>query len=170
MNRLGFGDFHAAHFSPQQVEQWKHLLRKDLYPSWQPYQQEQEYPQEPMNDTMEDQHVIQDDQDPLHGLSKEAIEIFRFSEAYRKEREATEREQGGGEEDEESTFDDEPYMCNGPHKGGIETPANRLIHVDMETKYCEQVALQERFLDAEYIKTCQTKDSPVVLWPVVPLR
>ena len=90
MNRLGFGDFHAAHFSPQQVEQWKHLLQKDLYPSWQPYQQEQEYQEEPMNDSMEeetDQQVIHDDQDPLHGLSKEAIEIFRFSEAYRKERE-----------------------------------------------------------------------------------
>lgn len=91
MNRLGFGDFHAAHFSPEQVEQWKHLLQKNLYPSWQPYQQEPYQAEEaPMNDTMEEQvdqeQDMQQEQDPLHGLSKEAIEIFRFSEAYRKER------------------------------------------------------------------------------------
>ncbi|KAJ8652015.1 hypothetical protein O0I10_012359 [Lichtheimia ornata] len=180
MNRLGFGDFHAAHFSPQQVEQWKHLLQRNLYPSWQPYQeqqQQQQYQQEPtMNDAMEEevdqQQDIQDDQDQHHGLSKEAIEIFRFSEAYRKEREAAEREQGGDEDEDEDqgTFDDEPYICNGLHKGGIETPANRLIHIDTEAEYSEQVVIQERFLDAEYIKACQTKDSPVVLWPVVPLR
>lgn len=86
--------------------------------------------------------------------------------------EAAEREQGGDEDEDEDqgTFDDEPYICNGLHKGGIETPANRLIHIDTEAEYSEKVVIQERFLDAEYIKTCQTKDSPVVLWPVVPLR
>lgn len=91
----------------------------------------------------------------------------------RKEDSLGEAAEGGGDEDQDEdqgTFDDEPFICHGLHKDGIETPANRLIHLDTETKYCEQVVIQERFLDAEYIKSCQTKDSPVVLWPVVPLR
>lgn len=100
-------------------------------------------------------------------------ERYLFCKTNRKEDSLGEAVEGGGDEDQDEdqgTFDDEPFICHGLHKDGIETPANRLIHLDTETKYCGQVVIQERFLDAEYIKSCHTKDSPVVLWPVVPLR
>ncbi|KAI9311548.1 hypothetical protein BX666DRAFT_940159 [Dichotomocladium elegans] len=103
-NRLAFGSFHSQHFSVHQVQEWKYLLRNQLYP---PDWIASQYPHGNCEDYQEleqvscDRHnvmqekeqcdeakesVVENEQQVSNGLSKEAIEIFRHSEAYRKER------------------------------------------------------------------------------------
>ncbi|ORZ17806.1 hypothetical protein BCR42DRAFT_412555 [Absidia repens] len=94
MNRLPFGSFHAAHFSPQQVQQWQSYLQNIQSPlAFQNYAQEevQQYTNEFNKDTTlptdQDAEGDQGDEDDDNlFLSKEAIAIFEFSEAYSAQR------------------------------------------------------------------------------------
>jgi hypothetical protein len=87
MNRLPFGSFHAAHFSPQHVQQWHSYLQNLPIPPSDYYQQTQE----PAIDNHEESRQSEPDVDDLP-LSKEAMEIFEFSESYSKERRYFEKE------------------------------------------------------------------------------
>ena len=100
-NVLRFKSFHERHFSPDQVKHWQSILNQQSGASqWQQCdtsqsyssQQvettaaenyEEEYYEEEYNEEY-DEEGQQDTEAPT--LSEEAIEIFRFSEAYRKER------------------------------------------------------------------------------------
>ncbi|KAI8327029.1 hypothetical protein EDC96DRAFT_422230, partial [Choanephora cucurbitarum] len=88
MNRLGFGEFHRKHFGPEQQQYWQsmlfqqapHMYDESYYPN---------YDQQAWNKEEEDQPVTEEPTEdyPDQALSREAIEILQFSEAYRKERE-----------------------------------------------------------------------------------
>lgn len=110
MNQLRFGAFHAAHFGSHQTSQWQTYLYGPLAHAgdehgnlghnqpWptehgrgadsQPYQSAAyEYEQAEMNATIPENGVaMEENETEYQGLSKEAVEIFKFSEAFRKER------------------------------------------------------------------------------------
>ncbi|KAI9262032.1 hypothetical protein BY458DRAFT_515648 [Sporodiniella umbellata] len=111
MNRLGFADFHAKHFSQEQQNYWSSILHQqqllavqgqslqeingnhpeqeyDLYPS---YNGNNSYSEQYCNNEVAyDEQEIEaaeglEVQEDYH-FSKEAMAIFEFSENYRKER------------------------------------------------------------------------------------
>ncbi|KAI8337671.1 hypothetical protein BC941DRAFT_425887 [Chlamydoabsidia padenii] len=90
MNRLSFGSFHAAHFSPQHTQQWQSYLQQlhsHTYEHYYPPQEPGHYTHEELRRTDQDlDNNSGDDDDDDLPLSKEAIEIFEFSEAFSKER------------------------------------------------------------------------------------
>ncbi|KAI7856536.1 hypothetical protein BDC45DRAFT_437190 [Circinella umbellata] len=106
-NVLQFKSFHERHFSPEQVKYWQqHILnqqqQQQQHSTWQWQQYNESYPSYNDNDptilaneetyTQEEEIDINMEQEPnvdqhqQTSLSQEAIEIFKFSEAYRKER------------------------------------------------------------------------------------
>lgn len=100
MNRLSFADFHAKHFGQEQQEYWKSFLQQQQFYSYQNTDEKLPHntnlnPNDQSYEAFEDQNYNEDypqedqmeeEDDECHGLSKEAIEIFKFSEAYKKER------------------------------------------------------------------------------------
>ncbi|KAI9275900.1 hypothetical protein BDA99DRAFT_198434 [Phascolomyces articulosus] len=113
-NVLQFKSFHDRHFNPEQVKHWQQFIlnqqqqqqqeQPDLS-QWQQYNESNAYwsNQENNGDYSANQETytqgvtneyMEQEQEPYYeeeegqpgGLSKEAIEIFKFSEAYRKER------------------------------------------------------------------------------------
>ncbi|KAI7866598.1 hypothetical protein BDF14DRAFT_1882378 [Spinellus fusiger] len=100
-------------------------------------------------------------------LSKEAIEIFKFSEAYRKQRDAL-------KEPEQDTFEQDWALGESTvaYKNGMEAPPTTLIFSNTTTAETPALQLQEHVLNSHYIESCTkgTLHSPIVLWPILPLR
>ncbi|CEI96424.1 hypothetical protein RMCBS344292_10585 [Rhizopus microsporus] len=180
MNRLGFADFHAKHFGPEQQEYWKQFLRNQQ----QYYQQQNDeqssqlvsdysyyyynHDNEPTD--LEEEQVQANESYDDDGLYKEAIEIFRFSEAYRKERdeERLKQEEADQVGKEDWKFDESSVICS----GGSEAPATCLVLTQKSKQQSENLRMKEDMLNSEYLSSCTNKDTdtPVVLWPVLPLK
>ncbi|KAG2220239.1 hypothetical protein INT45_008780 [Circinella minor] len=195
-NVLQFKSFHERHFSPEQVKYWQqHILnqQQQQHSTWQWQQYNESYPsyhdndptivneetyiqEEEININMEQEPNV--DQQQKTSLSQEAIEIFKFSEAYRKER----------EESEEKNIEEEEHdkWITNAYRNGIEAPVSCLVYHsnkddddDLETTISssspsspsssiERIRIQEHILNSNYLDTC--RKGQVVLWPVLPLR
>ncbi|KAG0171468.1 hypothetical protein DFQ28_005143 [Apophysomyces sp. BC1034] len=193
MNSLPFGSFHAKHFGQEQILHWNHVLgihsqqahhSQLASPS---YFYSHNYDQNYAEGDVEveevvdrETNVVQQPSPQAEGeyyiedstpttLSKEAIEIFRFSEAYRKEREQLDKEMDDTEEDEDSWDFNESSVA---HRHGIEAPATCLIRTQASLPESTQLRFQEQLLNSAYLESCVTStgDAKVTLWPVLPLR
>ncbi|GAN10808.1 hypothetical protein MAM1_0404c10358 [Mucor ambiguus] len=178
MNRLAFGDFHAKHFGPEQKAYWQNMLQQQQQQQ-QYYQQnaheyyqyeaaelqqqdqpesEEHYPEEEEEEEEEEQQ-----------LSKEAIEIFRFSEAYRKEKELERisREKDDTEGMQDWQYDESTVLCS----GGMEAPTTSLVLTQPRSMH-EKNRIQEELLNSAYLNSCRNSDNQeaVTLWPVLPLK
>jgi hypothetical protein len=188
MNRLGFADFHAKHFGPDQKAHWQSMLQQqqlNMYPQQQYYdytqdqeQGEQEYynNEEYEEYAQEEEEYEEEEQEDELQLSKEAVEIFRFSEAYRKERE---EERLKEEEEDQEGMEDWQYDESTVHiSGGIEAPATSLIltkkrnEKEEKSKKSNKITIQEELLNSAYLLSCTSSgnDAPVILWPVLPFK
>ncbi|KAG0746586.1 hypothetical protein G6F57_005265 [Rhizopus arrhizus] len=184
MNRLSFADFHAKHFGQEQQEYWKSFLQQQQFYSYQNTDEKLPHntnlnPNDQSYEAFEDQNYNEDypqedqmeeEDDECHGLSKEAIEIFKFSEAYKKERE---EERLKEEEEEEKgkegwKFGESSVLCS----GGIEAPVTCLVLTRNRESTSENLRMKEDLLNSAYFTSCINKDvdAPIVFWPVLPLR
>lgn len=187
MNRLGFADFHNKHFSQEQKLYWQNMLQQQ-----QQQQQQQQYydcsqttyneywqEQPTQEEWKDDQNEIEEEEEEEEveeiygGLTKEAIEIFKFSEAYRKEREIEKlREEHVDEEGmEDWQFDESTVHVS----GGQEAPAASLVLTKKSNKsnISEKIRIQEELLNSAYLASCRSsddQDAPVILWPVLPFK
>lgn len=167
MNRLAFGDFHAKHFGPKQKAYWQDMLQQQQ-------QQQQYYQQDAYDDYQYEATELQQQQDQPedekeHHLSKEAIEIFRFSEAYRKEKELERisREKDDTEGMQDWQYDESTVLCS----GGVEAPTTSLVLTQPKSTD-EKNRIQEELLNEAYLNSCRDYNGQeaVVLWPVLPFR
>lgn len=97
-------------------------------------------------------------------LSKEAIEIFQFSEAYKKELEE--------EQMSEKSVEVRDELIVPHHRNGIEASSTQLVLADPDRKpETERIGVMEHVLNAAYLESCRpSSNEPVVLWPVIPLN
>ncbi|CEP07733.1 hypothetical protein [Parasitella parasitica] len=166
MNRLAFGEFHSKHFGPEQKAYWHSVLQQQ-----QQQQDQQEFygyhHYEIGQDTEQNQE--QDEENYEKQLSKEAIEIFQFSEAYRKEKEAEriEQEKNDTEGMQDWQYDESTVLCS----GGMEAPTTSLVLTQPKSRN-EKIRIQEDLLNSAYLSDCKSSNNqePVVLWPVLPFR
>ncbi|GAA5800439.1 hypothetical protein HPULCUR_005869 [Helicostylum pulchrum] len=140
--------------------------------SQQPYYTEQEYhDQEHVdNQQYENQYYEENNQyeEEEEELSKEAIEIFRFSEAYRKERE---EERLREQVDDQGGMQDWQYDESTVHvSGGMEAPATSLVLINERTEKSDLIKIQEELLNTAYLASCTSDEVPVILWPVLPFK
>ncbi|KAI9483389.1 MAG: hypothetical protein EXX96DRAFT_558028 [Benjaminiella poitrasii] len=191
MNRLAFGEFHQKHFGAQQKSYWYSILQPHLqnqcHEHDQYYQQDAYYGDDQQQyydyeDDYHDSHHDQDQQeeeeyitkeDQEEELSKEAIEIFKFSEAYREklESERLEREEKDAEGMEDWQYDESTVHCS----GGLEAPATSLVLTKPGATRPDrqsQLRMKEDLLNSAYLSSCIEDDNntPVVLWPVLPFK
>lgn len=176
MNRLAFGDFHSKHFGPEQKAYWQSVL-KQQQPQPQQQQQQQQYQEQfyeySQYETEEQQQEEQEQEEeyyPEHEeLSKEAIEIFQFSEAYRKEKELEQvnREKDDTEGMQDWQYDESTVFCS----GGIEAPTTSLVLTQPKSSN-DKIRIQEDLLNSAYLNSCRNsnKQEPVILWPVLPFK
>lgn len=105
------------------------------------------------------------------GLSKEAIEIFEFSEAYRKEKELEKQKQ---EDEDKEGMDNWQYDESNVHcSGGLEAPATSLVILKSELERPpknSKLRIQEELLNSMYLSSCLQDSSTAVLWPVIPFK
>lgn len=151
---------------------WQNMLQQQQYNSSQEYSQGQPS-QEEWNDNeyyeVEDE---EEEEETFGGLTKEAIEIFKFSEAYRKEREIEKlkEEQVDEEGMEDWQFDESTVHVS----GGQEAPATSLVLINKSNKLnlSEKIRIQEELLNSAYLSSCSSdnQDVPVILWPVLPFK
>lgn len=194
MNRLGFADFHANHFGPEQKAHWQSMLRQqqqqfhvtqhhhyyDYSQQPQPDQEEsyhhndnyEEYAKDEQVEEEAEEEEEEDDEQAEVEISKEAIEIFRFSEAYRKERE---EERLKEEQDDQKGMEDWQYDESTVHvSGGIEAPATSLVLTKKrnQKEKSSKITIQEQLLNSAYLSSCSSSsnDAPVILWPVLPFK
>ncbi|KAG2228486.1 hypothetical protein BDF21DRAFT_413907 [Thamnidium elegans] len=157
----------------------------DQQPSYdsvdQSYPQTPTYPQQPYytehgyydqehvdNQQYDDQYDEKNDQYEEEELSKEAIEIFRFSEAYRKEREVERLKE---QVDDQEGMQDWQYDESTVHvSGGMEAPATSLVLINKRTEKSDLIKIQEELLNTAYLASCTSDDIPVILWPVLPFK
>jgi hypothetical protein len=180
MNRLAFGEFHQKHFGPEQTAYWSLMIQQQQQQyeqAQQYYSYENDYSQQPIDSRNYAQDQYQDPQQNQYEyheeeeeeLSKEAIEIFRFSEAYRKEKELArleaEQEETKGMQDWQ--YDESNVLCS----GGQEAPVTSLVLTQPETtrpvKHSHN-RIQEELLNSAYLSSC--RHDQVVLWPVIPFK
>ncbi|KAI8364573.1 hypothetical protein BD560DRAFT_402780 [Blakeslea trispora] len=169
MNRLGFGEFHQKHFSPKQQQYWHamlfeqaHQVHDDTY--YTDYGQETW--EEEQIDQQASEELVEDYSDQI--LSKEAIEILNFSEAYRKE-----REQERLRMDDLETKGMEGWQYGESSvlvSGGIEAPATSLVLTRPHPTEGSELKMKEDMLNSAYLASCSSQGDDIVLWPVVPLR
>ncbi|CAO3629884.1 unnamed protein product [Cunninghamella blakesleeana] len=170
MNRLPFKLFHSSHFNSNSVNQWSIYLQSlqqqqqqyhsipIVYPHTQPIDSLTLNPNE--NEQNEDSLPEENQQ-----LSKEAIAIFEFSEAYSKQQNI---EKENLEKNKPSWILDE---YNDYHDNGVEVPATSLVIISNRNKN-NSIATEEHLLNSAYLQTCHQNEneSTLILWPVVPLR
>ncbi|KAF7731684.1 hypothetical protein EC973_008855 [Apophysomyces ossiformis] len=194
MNSLPFGSFHAKHFGQEQIAHWNHILgiqnQHSLYSSnvATPYcyypqtynrndAENEAYVEEPCQTEIAHVNIPAQEESgekrteapSSTTLSKEAIEIFRFSEAYKKERERLDKQTDDIEEDEENWDFNESSVL---HLNGIEAPATCLVRTRTSLPQSNELRVQEHLLDSAYLQSCltETDDDAVALWPVLPIR
>ncbi|KAL9537754.1 hypothetical protein MBANPS3_011498 [Mucor bainieri] len=178
MNRLAFGDFHAKHFGPEQKAYWQTMLQQQ-----QQQQQQQQYYQQnaheyyqyetnqlQQQDQLEaEEYYLEEDEEEEQQLSKEAIEIFQFSEAYRKEKELERisREKDDTEGMQDWQYDESTVLCS----GGMEAPTTSLVLTQPRSTH-EKNRIQEELLNSAYLNSCRNRDNQetVILWPVLPFK
>lgn len=179
MNRLAFGDFHAKHFGPEQKAYWQNMLQQQ-----QQQQQHQQYYQHNEYDYYQyeanevqpvdeeyypEEEEEEEEEEENHQLSKEAIEIFKFSEAYRKEKELERinREKDDTEGMQDWQYDESTVLCS----GGMEAPTTSLVLTQPRSTH-EKNRIQEELLNEAYLKSCRDHgdQEAVILWPVLPFR
>lgn len=199
MNRLGFRDFHTKHFGPEQKAHWQVMLQQQQqqyeFYSQQPSEVEavynsgdqqtaydlnghpidQQYAQEPYSTEYHDSyHDDSQYDDNYEGeeeeeLSKEAIEIFRFSEAYRKEREEEKKRE---QVEDQEGMEDWQYDHSTVHvSGGLEAPATSLVLTKEPKEMSNKIKIKTELLNTAYLTSCTSNDDvPVILWPVLPFK
>jgi hypothetical protein len=175
MNRLAFSEFHQKHFGPEQTAYWSAMIQQQQQQQQQPqyeeyYSFENDYSQH-ANEShyAHDDYEHEEEQDEYHELSEEAIEIFRFSEAYRKEKELArlkaEQEETEGMQDWQ--YDESNVHCS----GGQEAPVTSLVLTSTVRPVKQSKnRIQEELLNSAYLSSCRHDGSPIVLWPVIPFR
>lgn len=174
MNRLAFGDFHAKHFGPEQKAYWQSMLQQQYnqQESYDYYQYEANELQQ--QDQMEDEEYYseqqqQQEEEEQGQLSKEAIEIFQFSEAYRKEKELERinREKDDTEGMQDWQYDESTVLCS----GGMEAPSTSLVLTQPRSTH-EKNRIQEDLLNSAYLNSCRNSENQetVILWPVLPFK
>lgn len=175
MNRLAFGDFHAKHFGPEQKAYWQSMLQQQYHQqeSYGYYQYEANELQQ--QDQMEDEEYYseqqhqQEEEEEEGQLSKEAIEIFQFSEAYRKEKELEriDREKDDTEGMQDWQYDESTVLCS----GGMEAPSTSLVLTQPRSTH-EKNRIQEDLLNSAYLNSCRNSENQetVILWPVLPFK
>ncbi|KAK4516214.1 tetrahydrofolate synthase [Mucor velutinosus] len=176
MNRLAFSDFHAQHFGPEQKAYWQNMLQQQQYyqqNAYDYYQYETDELQK--HDQPEDEHYSPEEEEEgeeeeeEHQPSKEAIEIFQFSEAYQKEKELERisREKDDMEGMQGWQYDESTVLCS----GGVEAPTTSLVLTQPRSTH-EKNRIQEEMLNSAYLDSCRNYDNQeaVVLWPVLPFR
>ncbi|KAI9349404.1 hypothetical protein BD770DRAFT_446169 [Pilaira anomala] len=143
------------------------------------YPMDQQYAQEPYSTEYHDDSQYDDGQyddgqydDNYEGeeeLSKEAIEIFRFSEAYRKEREEERKRE---EVEDQEGMEDWQYDHSTVHvSGGLEAPATSLVLTKEPKEMCNKIKMKTELLNTAYLTSCTSNDDvPVILWPVLPFK
>ncbi|RCH83407.1 hypothetical protein CU098_008905, partial [Rhizopus stolonifer] len=154
MNRLGFADFHAKHFSQEQQDYWRSFVQQQQYyqnieeqsdcdHDKQQYNDDQQYEEIYIQEADQEEIEIEDENYDDYYFSKEAMEIFEFSEAFRKER-----------------------------LGGVEAPATCLVLTKATRDKPDKLRMKEDLLNSAYVSSCSDKDesTPVVFWPVIPLQ
>ncbi|CAO3632883.1 unnamed protein product [Cunninghamella echinulata] len=129
MNRLPFKSFHSSHFNSNNINQWNFYLQNLQQYQYDPYTQQRFYPNEnEYNEFNQYEEILTHEPERNEELSKEAIAIFKFSEAYAKrqkeeeeeintERECMEKNKTNWILDEYSSF----------HDNGIEAPVTSLV-------------------------------------------
>ncbi|CAO3628020.1 unnamed protein product [Mucor fragilis] len=180
MNRLAFGDFHAKHFGPEQKAYWQNMLQQQQQQQQQqhqPYYQQNEYDYDQyeadelqqQGQPVDEEYYPEEEEEENHQLSKEAIEIFRFSEAYRKEKELERisREKDDTEGMQDWQYDESTVLCS----GGMEAPTASLVLTQPRSTH-EKNRIQEELLNEAYLKSCRDQggQEAVILWPVLPFR
>ncbi|CAO3598374.1 unnamed protein product [Absidia cylindrospora] len=197
MNRLPFGSFHAAHFSPQQVQQWQSYLQNIQSPlasQSYPQEQEQQYTNELNKEAslptdQHDDHNDNEDDDNL-GLSKEAMAIFEFSEAY-----SAQRKQSNTVDDDDVEKGQQEInsilnisttlhydgieapptsiilLSSSPHLSGRQSSPNQTIEATIEAN-C--ISTKQHLLNSAYLESCSHHQNeehvPLMMWPVLPFR
>ncbi|ORY94634.1 hypothetical protein BCR43DRAFT_327598 [Syncephalastrum racemosum] len=190
-NTLNFGSFHARHFGSQSTQAWQHILgssqpqqqenhtgyyydrSSDPYTTTYAYDQDYYYENQPnyayydtqgadQKEAYHEEYIEEEEEQPSTSqLTQEQIEIFRFSEAYRKKRLAEEEQSVTSEPD-----DDE--LISKPFHDWAEAPAARLV-LNEASNPSDEVRIREHMLNAAYIDECLNQEHEVVLWPVLPL-
>ncbi|KAI8994925.1 hypothetical protein BDB01DRAFT_774612 [Pilobolus umbonatus] len=181
MNKLSFRAFHEQHFGQEQTDYFKQFIKNSEYL----YNQSQYFDQHPYPESNDDNQQEKDDEhnyveqydvnmeysdemEEENILSEEAIEIFRFSEAYREERD---RARILEEEEEEKETEEWQYGESSVlHCRGIEAPSTTLVLKAKKEPLSEKIRIHEHILNSTYLASCDVTDSPVVLWPILPLR
>ncbi|CAM0140228.1 unnamed protein product [Umbelopsis sp. WA50703] len=98
-------------------------------------------------------------------LSDEAIEIFRFSEAWKREKEQRIAEQAKEDREQKQTIFPESSAA---HTDGNEPPATALVLSSSEHSDApSQVNTLQHLVNFAYTESCPPD---TVLWPVLPLR
>lgn len=185
MNRLAFGEFHQKHFGSEQTAYWSAMIQQQQQQQ-QHQQQQQQYEQYYPYDSVQTNEASDYAQDQIHNsynelqqqqkhqneydeeLSEEAIEIFRFSEAYRKEKELARLE---AEREETEGMQDWQYDESSVHySGGQEAPVTSLVLTkpDQRSAKGSQNNIQEELLNSAYLSSC--RHDQVVFWPVIPFK
>ncbi|KAG1449958.1 hypothetical protein G6F56_008489 [Rhizopus delemar] len=188
MNRLGFADFHAKHFSQEQQDYWRSFVQQQQYyqnieeqsdcdHDKQQYNDDQQYEEIYIQEADQEEIEIEDENYDDYYFSKEAMEIFEFSEAFRKERlyikircqEEKRREEEEEEKGKRDWIFDESKVL---YSGGVEAPATCLVLTKATRDKPDKLRMKEDLLNSAYVSSCSDKDesTPVVFWPVIPLQ
>ncbi|CAO3671335.1 unnamed protein product [Rhizopus stolonifer] len=181
MNKLGFAHFHAKHFGQEQQDYWRLFVQQQQYYqnveeqsdcdcNEQQYNDDQHYEEIYTQEADQEEIEVEDENYDDYHFSKEAMEIFEFSEAYRKERQEEKRRE---EEEEEKgkrdwIFDESKVL----YSGGVEAPATCLVLTEATRDKPDKLRMKEDLLNSAYVSSCFDKDenTPVVFWPVIPLQ
>ncbi|KAI8099089.1 uncharacterized protein BX664DRAFT_320361 [Halteromyces radiatus] len=173
MNRLPFGSFHASHFNPQQVQQWQLYLQRLQTNMHDPYVINNNLEEEEQQQQQEEDNYITTEQEQ-EPLSKEALAIFEFSEAYSKQ-----KEQDNMKDDDLKNNQEKELILNEFHtlySDGIEAPATSLVllssPIPNKDNDLSRIDIQRHLLNSSYVTACtlQEEQSSLVMWPVLPFR
>ncbi|KAI9301568.1 hypothetical protein BJ944DRAFT_271300, partial [Cunninghamella echinulata] len=179
MNRIPFNSFHSSHFNSNNLNRWNFYLQFLQQYQYDPYTSQCYYHPNENEYKESNQYEEKLTQVPERNeeLSKEAIAIFEFSEAYAKQQ----------KEEEELNTEREDMEINKTnwildeytdyHDNGIEAPVTSLVILskqfsDQNKNDQDNIHTQEHLLNSTYLQTChqQENDPPLVIWPVLPLR
>ncbi|KAI8068212.1 hypothetical protein BC940DRAFT_299419 [Gongronella butleri] len=173
MNRLSFREFHAKHFGPEQVQQWRAYIESQ----YQGYTVDEQGEQDTNDVQNGHDEPLEHDEEPdaRPFLPQEWIEIFAHSEQFEKERQDEEKQQQG--EEDEDDGDDEVYsrwpafLATRLAHDGIEAPAHTLIQLPTREKTIDpNTQYLEHRLNAAYMGNCRQTKEELALWPVLPFR
>lgn len=154
-------DQHQGYYTDQQQE-YDANQQQEYYTGQEEQHETGQHDDTEVQDSYSHLHI--DDEFRHEELSKEVIEIFRFSEAYRKERaeERLKEETFDEEGMDDWQYDESSVLIS----GGLEAPASSLVLTNKKRDRSTKIMIQEELLNSAYLQSC----TDAVLWPVLPFK